>query len=110
MSHEDPFDLSRLDIVTVNGVIHIGPCIIHAVLVAGDGANGDAQVFDSVSGNANEKFHIEALSGTTFGWSSTDGVKFFQGIYVIVNANTTHVMIEYHPAPPVSVSASPEEV
>lgn len=88
---------SRIDLITVTGILHIGRCILHAVLLAGDGANADCQVSDSSDGNTNEKFHIESLSGTTFGWRSTDGVIFDRGIYITVNASTSHVMIEWHP-------------
>ena len=97
MPLEDPDSLSSFILVTVDGVIHIGPCIFHSCLLAADGANEDAQIFDSVSGNANEKFHLEAISGTTFGWRSTDGILFHQGIYVKVKDTGAHVMIEFHP-------------
>lgn len=89
--------LSRVHLTIVTGLIHIGPAIVHAVLLAADAANEDAQVFDSTNANAGETFHIEALSGTTFGWSSPAGVLFHKGIYVVVKDTGAHLMIEYHP-------------
>lgn len=89
--------LSDLIHVAVTGLIHIGPSVFHGVIVSGEGADANAQVYDGTNANAEELFHIEAVSKTTFGWRSTDGVLFHKGIYVVVNASTTHVMIEYHP-------------
>ncbi len=109
MPLEDPKDLSIITLVTVTGLVHIGPCIFHACLLAADGGNTDAQIFDSITGNANERFHLEALSGTTFGWRSTDGVFFHQGIYVVVESSEAHVMLEYHPLHPPHPASLPKE-
>ena len=83
------------DLTTTSRVLYKGRCKVHSILVAGDGANGDSQVFDGENSDGDEKFHIEALSGTTALWLSSEGVNFMKGIYIAVNAATTHVTVEY---------------
>lgn len=94
---EEAGELSEQILVTADTLIHIGPCIFHGCLLAADGGNDDAQIFDGTNSNGEERFHLEALSGTTFGWRSTDGVLFHKGIYVVVKDSNAHVMVEYHP-------------
>lgn len=95
MAHEHEA-LSTIFLTTTSQVVHIGPCIIHACLLSGDGGNVNAQIFDGQNANGVEKFHLEALSGTTFGWSSADGVLFHKGIYITVGDANAHTMVEYH--------------
>lgn len=78
-------------------LIHSGPCIVKSVHVAGDGANGDCQVYDGVNNLGRLKAHIEVLSGTSDTWRPGDGTDFDSGIYIVVNANTTHVTVTYIP-------------
>ena len=78
-------------------VLHKGPCIVLAVHVAGDGANGDCQVYDGDSALGELKAHIEALSGTSYTWRPGVGTDFDNGIYLAVNAATTKVTVTYIP-------------
>jgi len=89
--------LSEEICINVTGVVHIGPCILHGIIVAGKAADGDAQLHDSVNANGELRFDISCVSKTTFGWRSTDGILLHKGIHITVNAATTFVMIEYHP-------------
>lgn len=82
---------------TSNRIIHKGPCIVLAVHVAGDGANGDCQVYDGESTNDDQKAHIEVLSGTSYAWRPGQGTDFDKGIYIAVNASTTKVTVTFIP-------------
>lgn len=78
-------------------LIHLGPCDVLGVQLAGDDANADCQVYDGENTNGELKVHLEALSGTSFHWSLGDGVDFDHGIYVVVNANTAKVTVIFKP-------------
>lgn len=78
-------------------LIHTGPCIVKSVHVAGDGANGDAQVYDGRGTNGKLKAHIEVLDKRNYTWRPGDGTDFDQGIYIAVNANTTKVTVTFVP-------------
>ena len=78
-------------------LIYSGPCIVKAVHVAGDGANGDCQVYDGLNNLGTLKAHLEVLSGTTFAWLPGEGTDFDHGIYIAVNASTTKVTVTYIP-------------
>jgi len=77
-------------------LIFKGPCIVEAAHIAGDGADGDCQIYDGENVNGELKSHLEALSGTTFRWQPGKGSKFHNGIYIVVNAATTKVSITYN--------------
>ncbi len=87
----------RTEYTNTSRVIHIGPCEVDDVLLAGDGANADCQVYDGVNAQGELKVHIESLSGTSFGWSPTHHANFLYGIYIAVNANTAKVTVMYKP-------------
>jgi len=89
--------VGRSDYTNVSRLIHSGPCIVKAVHVAGDGANGDCQVYDGYSTSGTLKAHLEVLSGTTFAWLPGEGTDFDQGIYIAVSAATTKVTVTYVP-------------
>jgi len=76
-------------------IIYKGPCIVMAVHVAGDGANGDCQVYDGLNNKGTLKAHIEVLSGTSYNWRPGVGTDFDHGIYIKVSANTTKVTLTY---------------
>ncbi|MBA7494510.1 hypothetical protein ES702_05086 [subsurface metagenome] len=78
-------------------VIHKGPCIVACVMMAADGANADCQVYDGVNDKGKQKAHIEAVTGTTFGWCPGKPTDFDNGIYIAVNAATSKVTVTYLP-------------
>lgn len=84
-------------LTTIDAIINSGPCLAHAVCVAGDGAVGNAQVYDGTNAFAEEKTHIEVLGGTTFNWEPPCGAVFNYGIYIVVSAATTHCTVTYKP-------------
>ena len=90
-------DAGRTEYVSASGKVYEGSCIVESVHVAGDGAAADCQVYDGENVKAEQKAHIEALSGTTFCWCSGGGSRFDHGIYVAVNAATTKVSITFFP-------------
>lgn len=85
------------DYTNTSRLIHSGPCIIKSVHVAGDGANGDAQVYDGLNTSGTLKAHIEVLSGTSYTWRPGEGTDFDRGIYIAVNAATTKVTVTFIP-------------
>lgn len=92
----DPYTVLDYFALTAK-IVHTGPCRVYSVNVAGDGVNGDAQLYDGQGTGGAQKLHIEALSGTSHQWRSAKGVYFDKGIYLVANATTTKVSIEYDP-------------
>lgn len=86
-----------LKLVTGSTVVHIGPCEVFAVSLAGDGGNAECDVYDGVNANGERKGHIEVLSGTTFHICLAAQTKFLYGIYVVATATYGIVMVEYKP-------------
>jgi hypothetical protein len=89
--------VGRSEYTNKNRLIHSGPCIVKDITIAGDGANGDCQVYDGLNDAGKQKTHLEALSGTTFSWTPGNGTDFDYGIYIAVNAATTKVTVTYIP-------------
>lgn len=88
---------SMIEYTYVSKAIHVGPCILEVVNLAGDGAAADCQIFDGVNDKGKQKGHIEALSGTTFHFDTNGGVLFHVGIYIEVNATSSKVTVIYKP-------------
>lgn len=89
--------VAHSEFTNTSRVIHKGPCIVCCVMIAGDGAAADCQVYDGENDRGTLKAHMEALSGTTFRWQLAFGTDFDNGIYIKVNANTTKVTVTYTP-------------
>jgi len=77
----------RAEYTAKSRLIHKGPLKFCCAMLAADGANSDCQVYDGESANDDLKAHVEAISGTTFGWAPPGGVKFHKGLYVALSAN-----------------------
>ncbi len=90
-------DAYNPELVNTTRLVFIGPCLVAGIAVSGDGAGADCDVYDGQNDKADKKFHLEALSGTTFGVEYHKDVLFRKGIYIAVNAGTTSVMIAYRP-------------
>ena len=80
---------------TANIIITKGPCLVTGVLVSGHGASAEGVVYDGLNTNGEIKAHLDAISGTTFSWNHSSPCRFQNGIYVTVDANTTHVTVSY---------------
>lgn len=87
----------QTEFTNVTRVIHIGPCEVDDVTLAGDGAAADCQVYDGTNAQGKLKIHLEAISGTTFSWSPTHHANFHFGIYIVVNAGTSKVTVMFNP-------------
>ena len=93
-------DTERTEYTNESRVFHVGPCAVDSIMLAADGATTDCEVFDGVNDKAELKFHIEAISGTTFGWSAMHHANFKYGIYVkLLNANAK-VTVMFNPKSP----------
>lgn len=104
VSPESPIPVIRKEplvahcrMTNANVIIHKGPCLVVGITISADGVNADCDVYDGENANEERKFHLEALAGTTFGAQLWEGTDFDKGIYVVVNAATTFVTIQYIP-------------
>lgn len=88
---------NQLEYTNTSRVIYKGPCIIRCIMLAGDGANVDCQVYDGVNAQGKMRAHIEALSGTTFHFDPPGGVLFRTGLYIAVNAANAKVTLTLAP-------------
>ena len=77
----------------------IGKVAVLSVFVSGDAAAGDCQVYDGQGIGDPQRVHIEVESGTSKEWLPFNPVLFRNGLYVVVNAVTTKVTVEYIPLP-----------
>lgn len=84
-------------LINANTLVIIGPCVISKVVISADGVAGDADIYDGLNDNMEKKYHLEALSGTTFGLPLARDELFSHGVYVKVNASTTSVMLSFKP-------------
>lgn len=97
MENEEIITANRSDHTSTSRVIYLGPCVVRDVTIAGDTANAACQVYDGESASDELKLHIEALSDMSCSWSPPGGVLFNKGIYIAVNASTSHVTVTYEP-------------
>lgn len=88
---------NEMEYTHISRCLCVGPCIVRCVMLAGDGANADCQVYDGVNAQGKLKAHIESLSGTTFHIDPPGGVLFRNGLYVAVNAATAKVTATFEP-------------
>ena len=92
---------SVLSYAASTGYQHVkGRCRVYDIVMAGDGAAGDCQVYDSDGQAFNQRMHLEAASGTTTFWESPKGVMFEFGVYIVANAVTTKISVEWEPIEP----------
>lgn len=82
-------------LANTNECIHKGKCIVGNIVISADGVNGDADIYDGENDNGERKFHLEALSTTTFGTGASEEKDFDKGIYIKVNASTTFVSVSF---------------
>ncbi len=87
----------RSDFMSASRLVYKGPCKVHCVMLAADGANSDCQVYDGENTSGEQKTHLEALSGTSFHWEPPGGIKFNNGLYIAVNAANAKVTVTYEP-------------
>ena len=89
--------VSHAELVTVNGCVHKGPCLITGIVVGDNAVNGVANLYDGENALGRHKFHIAVLAHTSFSWPIVHPVDFDDGIYITVGAATTHVTVCYIP-------------
>jgi len=87
----------RLDYLTASRVVHKGPVALQSITIAGDGADGDAQVYDGLDTNGRQILHVEVLTGQTCHIVFPEDVRLEYGIYVVVSAATTKTTIQHKP-------------
>ena len=88
---------AHAELTNTSRVIHRGPCLITAFSVTGDGAAGEADIYDGVNALGEHKCRINVLSGTLFSWPIPNPVDFDNGIYIVVDAATMFVTVCYIP-------------
>lgn len=94
----DRSSVPRSVLVTSSQIVSNGPSLIVGVAISGTGSNPDAQIYDGKNANGLMKLHLDCLQYT--GWSPNiqPGVECLTGIYVVVDAATTYVLVQYYPA------------
>lgn len=88
---------NALELTTADVKMWVGKCILYSVTIAGNGADGDCQIYDGESDDDEEKLHLNVLSKTSHQSIFVRGVLMYRGIYVKRNADTTHVSVEFAP-------------
>jgi len=78
-------------------VAHIGPCIVTSLIVTGDGGGAEVDIYDGLSDRGERKAHLEALSGTTFGWDPGCSTDFDKGIYIKITGDYTYATVCWIP-------------
>lgn len=98
MAADEDRSAGRMSVYTnTDRVLHKGPLKLCCVMLAGDGANADCQVYDGESANDELKAHIEALSGTTSPWGPGLNLEFKNGLYIAVSATSAKVTATFTP-------------
>ena len=83
---------------TAGRILSRGPTWFFNATIAGDGVNGDGDVYDGTNTNEEKKYHLEALSGTTFVTGIHSPILFHRGVFAVVNASTTFMTVVWRPA------------
>lgn len=89
--------ISILKTVNTSQLLYKGPCLICGIGITGDGANGEIDIYDGVNDSAEHKMKLKCLDSTTHSINTTYPIQFNYGIYVKVNATTTHSYIYWIP-------------
>ena len=77
--------------------VHIGPCVVGNVAITSTTGTGLVKVYDGLNALAEEKFVLACIQDTTFATGAAQDHDFKHGIYITVDAATTHAMISYYP-------------
>lgn len=77
--------------------IHEGRGELISVNVAGNGADGNMQIYDGMGTGGKQLLHIDVKDGYSHQWKSAEGIKIDRGIYLVANAITTKCTVEYKP-------------
>lgn len=78
-------------------LIHTGKAKLYSVQVAGAGADGDCQIYDGMGTGGKQLLDLRVVSKTSHQWRSHKGIAITRGIYLVANATTTRVSVEYDP-------------
>lgn len=98
MDPKDPAcQIGHSELTNVSRIIHKGPCIVKTVHVACCGGAGYGWVYDGTSNKGEFKAYIAVADAASYSWRPGDGTDFNRGIYIEVNAATTHVTVTYIP-------------
>lgn len=87
----------RAEYTNTSRIIHKGPLKISCVIVAAGGAAATCDIYDGESSSGDLKCHLEVANGLTYHWGPDVDVKFHKGLYIAVNAATTHVTVTFTP-------------
>lgn len=87
----------RAEYTNTSRRIHLGPCVVKSVHIAGDGEAADAQVYDGQSAKDRKVAHLEVLQATSYTWTPGDGADFDNGIYIAVSGSGAKVTVTYTP-------------
>lgn len=87
--------LARPAQITSSQLVYDGPVAVSGLILSGDGANADAQIYDGVNSQGKEVVHLEAKSGETTPVPFSKPMFLERGLYVAVNATTSKLTVLY---------------
>lgn len=82
-----------------SALVFKGACLVHSIFVGADGAAAQVDIYDGVGILGTHKYRINAISDDSKPLMLPVPTDFDNGIYVVVNANTTYVTVQYSPVP-----------
>ena len=94
---------SNIGLFTIDGIVHIGPCVLISATIAANGAAGICLIYDGTNANGKQVSTIVAVDSTTFHADLDGHPIFYRGIYLDINVTTTEVTIEWVPLSPLEV-------
>lgn len=89
--------IATSEYTNTSGIINLGPCIVKAVHIAGDGENADAQVYDGFNTSGKLKAHLEVAENNSYTWRPGDGTDLDYGLYIAVSGSGAKVTVTYIP-------------
>ncbi len=84
---------------TENRIIHTAPVAIHGILLTTASAPGVCQIHDGHDANAPIVFRLETDANPTVSLIVNTPVLLSRGMFVQVDAATTHVTVMFEPIP-----------
>lgn len=89
---------ANLILTTTSIALFRGRCLVHSVSITGNGAAGQASIYDDPGGNSNEKINIRCATGDSKHFLYPQPVVFENGIFVKPSATTSITGVSWTPA------------
>lgn len=90
---------ARIEKFTVSSIVSMGACYLLAVSVSSDGAAGEVDLYEGLNTAGRHIVKVKAADGETEGFVLRIPQPLEHGLYIVVNATTTHATVQWSPAP-----------